>query len=143
MGIYLKCGDDCVLYNSYELWNLFKIACFNAVKKFLEQFNHILVQQPLKAENELIGFKSSERLTLCLIYIIKNIECIKALKLEGIYHLLIISNKKGFYAHDKSEKICIMIDLVKIHINAENINIIPYMNLFKTSSTTKTPIIIL
>ena len=144
MGIILKCGDDCVMYNSYELWNLFKIELFKAVKMFLEQFNNVSVQQPLKVENEMIGFDQAERLTLCLIYIIKNIECLKILQVEGIYHLLIISNKEGFfYTHDKSEKICRMIDLVKSHINIEKLNITAYMNLFEKSSTNKQPIYIL
>ena len=144
MGIILKCGDNCVLYNSYELWNLFKIELFRAVKIFLDQFiNHVSVQDPLKLENELIGFEQSERITSYLIYTMKNIECLKILKLEGIYHLLIISNKRGFYAPDKSEKICRTIDLVYSHINTEKLNITPYMHLFETSSTNKKPIYIL
>ena len=144
MGIILKCGDNCVLYNSYDLWNLFKIELFKAVKIFLDQFNHVPAQQPLKFENELIGFEQSERITSYLIYTMKNIECLKILQVEGIYHLLIISNKEGFfYTHDKSEKICRMIDLVKSHINIEKLNITAYMNLFEKSSTNKQPIYIL
>jgi len=143
MGIILKCGDNCVMYNSYDLWNIFKIELFRAVNMFLEHFDYMSLQQPLKFENDLIAYKSSERLTLYLIYIIKNIECLKILNLDGIYHLLIISNKKGFYAPDKSEKIYRTIDIVKIHINTEKVNITPYMKLFETSSTNKQPIHIL
>jgi len=147
MGITLKCGDT-KIYNTYRLWNNFRIIMAIACVEYLKCSIKRDMQTKILTENKLclyndINSEDNKELLFYFNLFIKHIEYLKDLNLIGIYHLLSIPDNKGYYIYNNSSEILKTIDMVGEYIDTQKINIQPYRELFDNSCQSKKNIYIL
>lgn len=136
MGLSLKCGGG-KFHICYTDWNNFRIIMANACIDYINFFHK---SGSVVDIDYICDSRNNHNLTSYLCFFIKNITVIENLQIIGIYHLLIVSDHKGFYTYSNSEKILKMIDMVSRFIHTD---ITKYKYFFKNSFEIKQNIYIL